>query len=123
MAIEKIWVFAQEANGAPTSATLELLTKARSLGGTLAAFVAGDASSSPERSASTGATTAYSPVSRRQLRAPRSRRPEGGDRRGDAPDLVLFQQNYEGRKSRPSLGEARSHGGHQHVDLAVDGTR
>ena len=43
MAIDNIWVFAQEANGAPTSATLELLTKARSLGGTVAAFVAGDA--------------------------------------------------------------------------------
>ena len=32
-----IWVFAQEANGAPTSATLELVTKARSLG-TVTAF-------------------------------------------------------------------------------------
>ena len=41
-----IWVFAQEANGAPTSSTLELLTKARAVvgGGTLTAFVGGDAS-------------------------------------------------------------------------------
>ena len=45
MAIDKIWVFAQDADGAPTSATLELLTKARSLGGGVAAFVAGDGSS------------------------------------------------------------------------------
>ena len=42
MAIDKIWVFAQEANGAPTTATLELLTKARSLGGSVAAFVVGE---------------------------------------------------------------------------------
>ena len=28
----KVWVYAQQAEGAPTSATLELLTKARSVG-------------------------------------------------------------------------------------------
>ena len=38
-----IWVFSQEANGAPTTATLELITKARSLGD-VTAFVGGDAS-------------------------------------------------------------------------------
>ena len=42
MALNNIWVFAQGANGAPTSGTLELLTKARSLGGTVSAFVVGD---------------------------------------------------------------------------------
>ena len=42
MAIENMWVFAQGVDGAPTSATLELLTKARSLGGEVSAFVAGD---------------------------------------------------------------------------------
>ncbi len=36
-----IWVFSQIANGAPTSGTLELLTKARELG-TVTAFVGGD---------------------------------------------------------------------------------
>ena len=43
MGIDNIWVFAQAADGAPTTGTLELLTKARSLGGNVAAFVAGDA--------------------------------------------------------------------------------
>ena len=33
MGIDNIWVFAQAADGAPTTGTLELLTKARSLGG------------------------------------------------------------------------------------------
>ena len=33
MAIENMWVFAQGSDGAPSTATLELLTKARSLGG------------------------------------------------------------------------------------------
>ena len=40
--MSNIWVFAQTANGAPTSGTLELLTKARSLGD-VAAFVGGEA--------------------------------------------------------------------------------
>ena len=37
-----IWVFAQVTNGAPTSGTLELLSKAREVG-TVTAFVGGDA--------------------------------------------------------------------------------
>ena len=32
MSVSNIWVFAQGADGAPTSTTLELLTKARQLG-------------------------------------------------------------------------------------------
>ena len=43
MAVNNIWVFAQVANGAPTTGTLELLSKARTLG-TVSAFVGGDAS-------------------------------------------------------------------------------
>ena len=38
MGIDNIWVFAQAAEGAPTSGTLELLTKARSLAGNVSAF-------------------------------------------------------------------------------------
>ena len=45
MAIGNVWVFAQGKDDAASSATLELLTKARSLGGNVTAFVAGDASS------------------------------------------------------------------------------
>ena len=44
MGISNIWVFSQESNGTATSGTLELLTQARSLGGTVTAFVGGDAS-------------------------------------------------------------------------------
>ena len=45
MAVSNIWVFAEGAEGAPTSTTLELLTKARAArcGGGVTAFVAGDA--------------------------------------------------------------------------------
>ena len=44
MAINSIWVFAQAVGGAPSSGTLELLTKARSLTSNVTAFVGGDAS-------------------------------------------------------------------------------
>ena len=43
MGIDNIWVFAQTINGEATAGTLELLTKARSLGGSVTAFVAGEA--------------------------------------------------------------------------------
>ncbi|MSZ71725.1 MAG: electron transfer flavoprotein subunit alpha/FixB family protein, partial [Actinobacteria bacterium] len=35
MGISNIWVFAQVANGAPTSGSLELVTKARTFGGSV----------------------------------------------------------------------------------------
>ncbi len=43
MAVSNVWVFAQGAEGAPTTATQELLTKAREFGGSVTAFVVGDA--------------------------------------------------------------------------------
>ena len=36
------WVFCEEQNGTASQSALELLTKARSLGGTVSAFIAGD---------------------------------------------------------------------------------
>ena len=41
MAISKIWVFAEADGDKPTTPTLELLTKARELGGTLEAVHVG----------------------------------------------------------------------------------
>ena len=41
MALSKVWVYAEAVGGMPTSATLELLTKARELGTTVEAFYAG----------------------------------------------------------------------------------
>jgi electron transfer flavoprotein alpha subunit len=99
MPINNIWVFAQEANGAPTPGTLELLTKARSLGGTVAAFVPGDASAIAATLGEYGASKVYAtgdlggalpgPAVAGAIKAVIDS--------GDAPDLVLFPQNYEGR--------------------------
>ncbi|MEN9275380.1 MAG: hypothetical protein Q6K17_02470, partial [Gloeomargarita sp. GMQP_bins_5] len=42
VAVDKVWVFVQGSEGTVSSVSLELLSKARELGGSLSAFVAGD---------------------------------------------------------------------------------
>ena len=59
MGIDNIWVFAQVIDGEPTTGTLELLTKARSLGGTVTAFVAGDAAGAAGALGDHGAAKVY----------------------------------------------------------------
>lgn len=94
-----IWVFAQDSNGAPTSGTLELLTKARSLGGTVSAFVGGDASAIAGALGEFGATTVYATgdlggaLPGAAVAAAMKSVIDGGN----APDLIMFPQNYEGR--------------------------
>ena len=99
MAINNIWVFAQEADGAPSSATLELLTKARSLGGTVSAFVVGDGEAIAGVLGEYGAAKVYSTgtldgVLPGAAGAAAMKAVIDG---GDSPDLILFPQNYEGR--------------------------
>ena len=93
-----VWVYAQEADGALTSATLELLTKGRSLGD-VAAFVAGDASTVAGQLGEYGATKVFAtgdlaghlpgPAASGAMKAVI----DGGE----TPDLILFPQSYEGR--------------------------
>ena len=98
MGIDNIWVFAEGVGGLPT-ATLELLTKARSLGGEVSAFVVGDGSSIASQLAEYGATKIYSTGDLGGVLAGVAGAAamqaviEGGDR----PDLVMFPQNYAGR--------------------------
>ncbi len=99
MAVNNIWVFAQAANGAPTAGTLELLTKARSLGGSVTAFVAGDAAPIAAALGEYGASKAYSTG---DLAGSLPGAAVAGAMKavidgGDTPDLILFPQNYEGR--------------------------
>jgi electron transfer flavoprotein alpha subunit len=99
MAISNVWVFAQGANGEPTSATLELLTKAREISSTVTAFVVGEAESIAAKLGEYGATKVYATgdlggklpgvVGAAAMKAVI----DGGD----TPDIILFPQNYEGR--------------------------
>ncbi|TPW16445.1 MAG: etfA [Acidimicrobiaceae bacterium] len=124
-----IWVFSQESNGVPTSATLELLTKARSLG-TVAAFVGGDASAIAGALGEHGATSVYATgdlggklpgvaVSAAMMAALGSAAASG-----TTPDLIMFPQTYEGRDvmSRLSVKLDRTVLTNN-IDVIVDGAK
>jgi electron transfer flavoprotein alpha subunit len=127
MAVTNIWVFAKGANGGPDSATLELLTKARSLagdGGTVTAFVAGEAGDLAAALGDYGATKVYATgdldghLPGVAVAAAMKSVIDGGD----SPDLVIFPQSYEGRDvlSRLSVKLDRTVLTNN-TDIAVDG--
>ena len=99
MGIDNIWVFAQEANGSPTSATLELLSKARSLGGTVSAFVVGDGSAIAAQLGEYGAAKVYSTgdLGGNLPGAAGAAAMKAVIDGGESPDVIMFPQNYEGR--------------------------
>ncbi|MCU1344248.1 MAG: etfA [Acidimicrobiia bacterium] len=100
MALNTVWVYVEQVEGKPTTLSLELLTKARSLGaGSVEAVVGGDASAI---SATLGAYGASKVLATGDL---------GGKlpgvavasamaqaiSAGTAPELILFGQTYEAR--------------------------
>ncbi len=99
MSLDNVWVFAQGADGAANTATLELLTKARSIGDNVSAFVVGDASSFAAQLGEYGAAKVFAtgdlgdkfagPAGAAAIAA----LIEGGE----SPDLIMFPQNYDGR--------------------------
>lgn len=97
MALNNIWVFAQAANGAPTSATLELLTKARSLSSNVTAFIAGNGAEAAVLG-EYGATAVLAVEIGKSLPgvaiASALKSVIDG---GNTPDLIMFPQNTEGR--------------------------
>lgn len=97
MALNNIWVFAQAANGAPTSATLELLTKARSLSSNVTAFIAGSGAEATVLG-EYGATAVLAVEIGKNLPgvaiASALKSVIDG---GNTPDLIMFPQNTEGR--------------------------
>jgi electron transfer flavoprotein alpha subunit len=124
MAPTNIWVFAQGANGTPTSATLELLTKARSLGGTVSAFVVGDGAALAPALGEYGATTVYATgdlggALPGVAGAAAMKAVIDG---GTMPDLILFPQNYEGRDIMARLSVKLDRTVlTNNTDIAVDG--
>jgi electron transfer flavoprotein alpha subunit len=96
-----IWVFAQQAAGAPTSGTLELITKARSLaaGGAVTAFLGGDAAGIAGTLGEHGASKVYATG---DLAGTLPGVAVAGAMKsvidgGDTPDLIMFPQSTEGR--------------------------
>ena len=99
MAINSIWVFAQTAGGAPTTGTLELLTKARALSSNVSAFIGGDASAVAGVLGEYGATKVYATGDLAgKLPGPAvSAAMKAVIDGGDSPSVIMFPQNYEGR--------------------------
>ena len=97
MALNNVWVFAQAANGAPTSSTLELLTKARSLSSNVTAVIAGNGAEAGVLG-EYGATAVLAVEIGKNLPgvaiASALKAVIDG---GNTPDLIMFPQNYEGR--------------------------
>jgi len=104
MTLSKVWVFAETAGDKVTSATLELLTKARELGSTVEAVYAGDdASAVATQVGEYGATKVFHVD-------PAGALPGAvagvaiADLVGEhQPDAVLFVQSYDGRDALARL--------------------
>jgi len=125
MAIDIIWVFSQAADGAPTTGTLELLTKARSLGaGEVAAFHVGDAGDVAAALGAHGAAKVYSTgdLGDRLPGPAVSGAMAAVIESGSRPDVILFPQNYEGRDVMARLSVKLDRTVlTNNVDLSVDG--
>ncbi|MGH9209273.1 MAG: electron transfer flavoprotein subunit alpha/FixB family protein [Acidimicrobiales bacterium] len=124
MALNRIWVFAEATDGKVAPITLEMLTKARELGGTVEAVLGGDASAIAADLGAYGATKVYAtgelggslqgvPVASavaQQIAA------------GESPDLIMFGTTYDGRDVAARLSVALDKPViTNNVDLAVDG--
>jgi electron transfer flavoprotein alpha subunit len=100
MAVDKIWVLAEVADGSPITTSLELITAARSLAGTVEAVAYGDATASVAGTLGEyGVTTVHdvgdlggalpgSPVAAAIAAAVEA---------GGGPDVILLPATYDGR--------------------------
>ncbi|MBK9179318.1 MAG: electron transfer flavoprotein subunit alpha/FixB family protein [Acidimicrobiales bacterium] len=125
MSVSTIWVYAESADGAPTSSTLELLTKARSLGGTVEAFTtAADAAAIAPALGAHGATKVYAagPLGDVLPGAPAAAAIAALVEAGNGPDLLLFATSYEGRDTMARLSAALDRPVlTNNVEVALDG--
>ena len=99
MTVSTTWVFAEAAGGKVASITQELLTKARSLGGTVEAFYAGaDADAVAGELGKFGAAKVYAAdPGQLLLGAPVAAAMAGQIEAGNRPDLIMFGTTYDGR--------------------------
>jgi electron transfer flavoprotein alpha subunit len=104
MALPKVWVYAEGEDGKATSATLELLTKARELGDTVEAVYSGaDADAIAPQLGEYGATKVHAVDHGSSLSGV-----VGGALLeklvvDEQPDLILFAQTYDGRDAMGRL--------------------
>jgi electron transfer flavoprotein alpha subunit len=104
MTLSKVWVFAETAGDKVTSATLELLTKARELGSTVEAVYAGaDAAAVATQVGEYGATKVFHVDPDGALPGAVAGVAIAGLVAEHKPDAVLFVQSYDGRDALARL--------------------
>ncbi len=126
MGISKIWVYGEVTEAGATAGTLELLTKARTLGDTVEVVMVGDGSAVAGRLGAHGATAVHT-IGGTDGALPGARVASaiaGALEAGTGPDVLLATTSYDGRDmagrlsakvDRPVLTNV--------VDLVVDGDR
>jgi len=99
MALSTIWVHAEIGGDKPSSITLELITKARELAGTVEAFYAGDnAEAVAAELGKYGVSKLYTIDTQGHLQGvPVASAVAAAIQGGNAPDLVMFGTTYDGR--------------------------
>jgi electron transfer flavoprotein alpha subunit len=100
MSVDKIWVLAEVADGAPITTSLELITAARTLAGTVEAVAYGDATASVAGTLGEyGATTVHDvgDLGGSLPGAPVAAAIAAAVQAGNGPDAVLFPATYDGR--------------------------
>jgi electron transfer flavoprotein alpha subunit len=99
MTLSTVWVYAESAEGKPTSLTLELLTKARELGDKVEAFYAGaDAAGIAAALGEHGASKVYAMGDLNgSLPGPAVAAAMAAQVASGAPDLIMFGMTYEAR--------------------------
>ena len=125
MAFDKVWVLAESGEGKPTTGTLELLTKAREIGGTVEAFTWGEGVESYAPTlgeygaakvyvAETGDALPGVPVAGAMAELING---------GNKPDAILFSTGYDARDIAARLSAKLNVGVLSNVvGLSVDGT-
>jgi electron transfer flavoprotein alpha subunit len=104
VAISKIWVFAEADGDKPATATLELLTKARELGGTLeAVYVGANADALAAGLGEYGATKVFAVDPGDVLPGVVGAATLASLIGEHSPDVVLFAQSYDGRDALARL--------------------
>jgi electron transfer flavoprotein alpha subunit len=119
----KIWVFAEAEGDKPTTATLELLTKARELGDTIeAVYVGSNAAAIAPQLGEYGAAKVFSADPGDALAGVFGAAVVAAIVEAESPDAILFAQSYDGRDA---MGRLSARLGRtvltNLMDLSVDG--
>ncbi len=98
MTLDSLWVYAEATDGVIDTATLELLTKARSLADNVSCFFAGDADDHADLLGEYGADTIYAiEVDDALAGVPVAAAVAAAVEAGNGPDAILLATTYDGR--------------------------